>query len=199
MPKRKYCEHPTKYANATRVPKGVVSVPPHLSMFLISRYDAADDRICWLYPRCHSFEWKEMMTRQSMELSDNESSLEDEAMAEDFSVHDDTNDDGINVEFNDLNEEEEQNPLMDSGIIAEPKDDDDNLSCMNDETADHESMDEEIGHVSYELEYQKGKVMEQLSTVFKLLNIDSIHDKYVPIFFQNFLECLLCLDQQHSS
>ena len=93
-----------------------------------------------------------MMTRQSMELSDNESPLEDEAMAEDSSIHDDANDDGINVEFNDLDEEEEQNPLMDSGIIAEPKDDNDNLSCMNDETADHESMDEEIGHVSYELE-----------------------------------------------
>ena len=67
------------------------------------------------------------------------------------------------------------------------KDDDGNLSCMNDETADHKSMDEEIDHVSYELEYQKDKVMEQLSTIFKLLNIDSIHDKYIHIFFRIFL------------
>ena len=199
MPKRKYCEHPRKHANATRVPKGVVPVSLHLSMFLISRYDASDDRIPWLCRRCHAFEWKETMTHQSMELSDHESPNEDEAMAEDSSVHDDENNDVVNVEFNDLNEEEEQNSLMDSGIIAESKDDDDNLSCMNDETADHESMDEEIGHVSYELEHQKGKVMEQLSTIFKLLNIDSIHDKYVHIFFPNFRECLLCLDQQHSS
>ncbi|CAF2062472.1 unnamed protein product, partial [Rotaria magnacalcarata] len=57
-------------------------------MFLISRYDAADDLIPWLCPRCHAFEWKEMMTSSSMELSDNESSNEDEVMAEDSSVHD---------------------------------------------------------------------------------------------------------------
>ena len=68
-------------------------------------------------------------------------------MVEDFSVHDDENDDTVNVEFNDLNEEEEQNPLMDSGIIAESKDDDDNLSCMDDEAANHESMDDETGHI----------------------------------------------------
>ncbi|CAF3542615.1 unnamed protein product [Rotaria socialis] len=126
-------------------------------MFLISRYDAADDRIRWLCPRCHAFEWKETMTRQPMELSDNGNPSEDEAMAEDSSVHDNENDDDVNVEFNDLNEEEEQNPLMDSGIIVESKDDDNNLSCMDDQTADHESMDEETDHVSYKLEYQKDK------------------------------------------
>ena len=197
MPKRKYCEHPTKHANATRVLKGVVSVSLHLSVFLISRYDAADDRIRWLCPRCHAFEWKEMMTRQLMELSDNESPLENEAMAEDSIVRGDKNDDAINVEFNDLNEEEEQNPPVDSAIIAESKDDGDNLSCMDDETADHESIDEEIGYVSYELQYQKDKVMEQLSTIFKLLNIDPIHDKYVHTCFLNFLERLLCLDRQY--
>ena len=76
-------------------------------MFLISRYDAADDQIRWLCPRCHAFEWKEMMTRQAMELTDHESSSEDEAVTEDSSVHGDENDDAVNVEFNDLNEEEE--------------------------------------------------------------------------------------------
>ena len=79
---------------------------------------ASDDWVCWLCPRCHAFEWKEMMARQSMELSDNESPSKDEAMTEDCSVHDDENDDVVNVEFSDLNEEEEQNPLRDSGIIA---------------------------------------------------------------------------------
>ncbi|CAF2103581.1 unnamed protein product [Rotaria magnacalcarata] len=88
MPKRKYCEHPTKHANSTRVRKGVVQVSPHLSRFLIPRYDATDDLICWFCPRCHAFEWKEMMTRSLMELSNNESPNEDESMAEDASVHD---------------------------------------------------------------------------------------------------------------
>ncbi|CAF3377908.1 unnamed protein product, partial [Rotaria sp. Silwood2] len=92
-----------------------------------------------------------------MDLTNNVSPSEGEAMTEDSSVHDDENDDAANGEFNDLNEEEEQNLLMDSGIIAELKDDDDNLSCMDDEMTDHESMNEEIGHVSYELEYQKDK------------------------------------------
>ena len=118
-------------------------------------------------------------------------------MAEDSSFREDENDDVVNVKFNDLNEEEEQNPLMASGITVESKDDDNNLSCMDDGTADHESIDEETSHISYELEYQKDKVMKQLSTIFKLLSIDSIHDKYVHIFFPNFLECLLCLDQHY--
>ncbi|CAF1634409.1 unnamed protein product, partial [Rotaria magnacalcarata] len=49
-------------------------------MFLIFRYDAADDLIRWSYTKCHAFEWKEMMTRSSMELSDNECPSEYEAM-----------------------------------------------------------------------------------------------------------------------
>ncbi|CAF2960801.1 unnamed protein product [Rotaria sp. Silwood2] len=190
MPKRKYCEHPTKHVNSTRIPKGVMPVSPHPSMFLISRYDAADGRIRWVRPRCHAFEWKEIMTRQSMDLTNNESPSEGKAMAEDSSVRDDENGDAVNGEFNDLNEKEEQNPLMDNGILAESKNDDDDLSYMDDETTNHESMNEEIGYVSYELEYQKDKVMEQLSTIFKLLNIDSIRDKYVHKFFPNFLERL---------
>ncbi|CAF4759990.1 unnamed protein product, partial [Rotaria sp. Silwood2] len=79
-----------------------------------------------------------------MDLTNNESPSEGEAMTDDSSVHDDENDDAVNGEFNDLNEEEEQNPLTDNGIIAESKDDDDDLSCMDDETTDHESMNEEI-------------------------------------------------------
>ncbi|CAF4325012.1 unnamed protein product [Rotaria socialis] len=149
-------------------------------MFLISRYDAADDRIRWLCPRCHAFEWKETMTRQPMELSDNGNPSEDEAMAEDSSVHDNENDDDVNVEFNDLNEEEEQNPLMDSGIIVESKDDDNNLSCMDDQTADHESMDEETDHVSYKLEYQKDKIpfMTSRSAVSRIrANVDEVYGK----------------------
>ncbi|CAF3121555.1 unnamed protein product [Rotaria socialis] len=56
MPKRKYCEHPTKHANPTRVPEEVVFVSTRLSMFLISRYDTADHQIHWLCPTCHAFE-----------------------------------------------------------------------------------------------------------------------------------------------
>ncbi|CAF4807338.1 unnamed protein product, partial [Rotaria sp. Silwood2] len=119
---------------------------------------------------CHTFESKEMMTHQSMEFNDDESPSGDELMAEDSPAHDgendDDDDDDVNVEFNNLNEEEEQNPHMDSGIIAESKDDDDDSPCMDDETTDLESMDEETGHVFYELEHQKDKAMEELSNIF---------------------------------
>lgn len=186
MPKRKCCEHPTKHANSTRAPKGVVFVSTRLSRFLISRYDAPEDKIRWLCPRCHAFEWMEMMIRSSTELSDNESPGEDEAMAEESSFPNDENDRAATVEFTDLNEEEEQNPLMDSGVMADLEDDDEDLSSMDDQTADHESMDEEMDHASLEREYQKNRVMEQLSTILEILNIDSIHDKYVHIFFRIF-------------
>ena len=125
MPRRKYCEHPIKHGKSTRVPKGIKAVSSQLSKFLISQYDVAYTRICWLCPRCHTFESKKMMTHQSMEVNDDESSSDDELMTEGSPVNDDKNDDdAVNVEFNDLNEEEKQNPHMDSGIIAESNDDD---------------------------------------------------------------------------
>ncbi|CAF4455302.1 unnamed protein product [Rotaria socialis] len=108
MPKRKCCEYPVKHSNSTRVSKGVVFVSTRLSNFLISRYDAPDDKIRWLCPRCHAFEWKEMLTRPSMELSHNDNSSEIEAMSESSSVHDAENDGSMNAELQDVNEEEER-------------------------------------------------------------------------------------------
>jgi hypothetical protein len=137
MPRQKCCEHPTRHANSAYGPKGAVAVSSQLSMFLVSRYDAADDRIRWLCPKCHAFEWKEMMIHQPMEFNDDPSSSDDELMeedspnddgdnnddelmAEDFSVDgDDNNDDSVNIEFENVNEEDEHSYQMDSGIIAE--------------------------------------------------------------------------------
>ncbi|CAF3949685.1 unnamed protein product [Rotaria sp. Silwood1] len=117
-----------------------------------------------------------MMTHQSKKVNDNESSSDDESITQGFPVNDDKNDDNsVNVEFNDLNAEEKENPHMDSGIIAESNDDDE--SPRDDETTDPESMDEDKCHAFYEIEHQKDKVMEELSIVFELLNIDPIHDR----------------------
>lgn len=174
MPKRRICEHPIKHVKSTCVPKGVVSVSSQLSKFLISQYDVTYNRICWLCPRCHAFESKKMMTHQSMELSNDGSSVDDEVMKEDSPVNNDKIDDAVNVEFHDMNEEEKENPLMDSGIIA----DDDESPCT-DESTDPESMEEDRGHALYELEHQKVKAMEELSKVFELLDIDPIHDRLI--------------------
>jgi hypothetical protein len=182
MPKGKYCEHPIKHGKSTRVPKGVVAVSSQLSKFLISQYDVAYTPICWLCPRCHAFESKKMIAHHSMEFNDEESSSDDELMTEGSPINGGENDDdAVNVEFNDLNEEEKQNPYMDSGIIAESNDDDDKMT-------DPESMDEEAGHVFYELEHHKGKAMEELSNIFELLNIDQIHERLVCKFNPNFLK-----------
>ena len=188
MPRRKICEHPIKHEKSGCVPKGVKAVSSELSKFLISQYDVPDTRICWLCPRCYTFESKKMMTHQSEKLNDNESSSDNESMIQGSPVNDDRNDDDyVNVEFNDLNEEEKKNPLMDSGITADSNDDDespradettDPESPRVDETTDPESMDEDICHAFYELEHREEKAMEQLSNVFQLLNIDPIHDRF---------------------
>ncbi|CAF1564844.1 unnamed protein product [Adineta steineri] len=177
MPRRKYCEHPIKHKKSASVPNGVVAVSLQLSKFLISQYGATKARIFWLCPRCHAFESKKTMTHQSMEFNDDESASDDELITEDSPANHRANDgDDVNMEFDNLNEEEKENPHMDSGIVAESNDDDES-SYVDDETTDPESMDEETGHTFYELEHQKGKAMEKLSNIFELLNIDPIHDR----------------------
>ncbi|CAF4391695.1 unnamed protein product [Didymodactylos carnosus] len=101
-----------------------------------------------------------------MEFNDDESSNDDELMTEGSPANDGKNDDdAVNVEFYNSNEVEKDNPHMDSGIIAESNDNDD-------ETTDPESMVEGTGDAFYELEHQKDKAMEELPKIFELMNID---------------------------
>ncbi|CAF1519781.1 unnamed protein product [Adineta ricciae] len=100
-------------------------------------------------------------------------------MTEGSPINQNKNNDAVDMDVNELNEEEKQNSHMDSGIIAESDDDDDKSPQMDESPTDLESTNEEIDHVSCELEYKKDKAMEELSAVFKLLNIDPIHDRSV--------------------
>ena len=77
----------------------------------------------------------------------------------------------VNMEFNDLNEEEKENLHMGNGITAETSD--------NDESTDPASIEEDTGHVVYELEHQEDKAVKELSKIFELLNIDPIHDRLI--------------------
>ncbi|CAF1410775.1 unnamed protein product [Rotaria sordida] len=70
---------------------------------------------------------------------------------------------------NDDDDFEENNDNMNEGIEGERED--------SDEETDSESMDEEPGDVSFELEYRQNEAMEKLPSVFRLFNIDPIHDK----------------------
>ena len=92
------------------------------------------------------------------------------------------------MDVNELNAEEKQNPHIDSGIIAESNDNDDESPHMDDDTTDPESMDEETGHALYELEHQKGKAMKELLNIFEILNIGPIHNRLVCKFNPNFLK-----------
>lgn len=192
MPRQKYCEHPINHGKSTRMPKGIKAVSLQLSNVLISQYDVAHNRIRWLCPRCHTFESKKMMTYQSMEVNDDESSSDEEFMTEGSPINqnknDDDDNDAVNMDVNELNEEVKQNPHMDSGIIAESDDNDDKSRHMDEGTTDPESMNEETDHVFYELEHKKDKAMEELSAVFELLNIDPIHDRLVCKLNSNFLK-----------
>lgn len=193
MPRQKYCEHPINHGKSTRMPKGIKAVSLQLSNFLISQYDVAHNRIRWLCPRCHTFESQKMMTHQSMEVNDDESSSDEEFMTEGSPINqnkndDDDDNDAVNMDVNELNEEVKQNPHMDSGIIAESDDNDDKSPHMDEGTTDPESMNEETDHVFYELVHEKDKAMEELSAVFELLNIDPIHDRSVCKLNSNFLK-----------
>lgn len=185
MPKRKCCEHPIKHANSARIPNGSMAVSLDLSKFLISRYNMIESRVRWLCPRCHAFEFKEMMFYQPSEMSDNEISTDDDNDVVMVETPENcvTNDD--DQEFKELNDgddedEEEDNSLMDSGFMNQSKENDDDSLDMDEKSTDRESMDEEEEDVIlYEQEYRRNKAVEQLSAVFELLQIEPIHDKYV--------------------
>ncbi|CAF3344285.1 unnamed protein product [Rotaria sp. Silwood2] len=154
---RNCCQHPTRHAMSTSKPKELRAVSSKLSMFLTSRYNIIDTRIHWLCPRCHTLESKEM-NNQTMDMDTDRSDNDDGSMTEDTAS--DEND-------NDL--EGENNGYINEEIEGAPEDSDDET--------DSESMDEEPGDVSFDLEYRQNEAMEKLSTVFRLFNIDPIHDK----------------------
>ena len=84
------------------------------------------------------------------------------------------------VDHDEDEDEDEGDVRMENGAEAESKDDDgdgdDEILHIDDKENDPESMDEELDD-TYDLEYHQNEAMEKLSTIFKLLNIDPIHDK----------------------
>jgi hypothetical protein len=141
----------------TTEPKGCRKVSLKLSMFLTSRYDITDTRIHWLCPRCCTLELK-AMNDQKMKINIYRSPSGDESTTEDIASDEDDDD------F-----EEEKNCYINEGIQGAPED--------SEEETDSQSMDEESGNVSFDLEYRQNEAMKKLSTVFGIFNIDPIHDK----------------------
>ncbi|CAF1377224.1 unnamed protein product [Adineta ricciae] len=85
-----------------------------------------------------------MMNHQSMEVNDDESSSGEEFMTEGSPINQNQNNDAVDMDVNELNEEEKQNSHMDSGIIAESDDNDDESPQMDESPTDPESRNEKM-------------------------------------------------------
>jgi len=135
-----------------------MAVPLELSKFLVSRYNLTRTKVHWLCPRCRTFESKEMMNHQTVQMSDSEVSCEDD------------DDDVMMVEL-----------VNNSGTDDDDDDNEENDHCLQDmdkKSTNSELMEDEEDTVLYEENYRKNKVVDELSSVFQLLNIELIHDKY---------------------
>jgi hypothetical protein len=107
------------------------------------------------------------MNDQKMKINIYRSSSDDESTTEDIASDEDDDD------F-----EEENNCHINEGIERTSEDSDEETDSQSmDEGADSQSMDEESDDVSFDLAYRQNEAMEKLSTVFRLFNIDPIHDK----------------------
>lgn len=168
MRKIEYCQHPPRHITSKSITKGGKAVSLKLSTFLMSQYDIADTRIRWLCPRCHMLESYEMKIRQPMQINNSRTATDDESTTEDTSSDEDDDEEGIEEVSYD-NEENEDNSYSNDDMEAESND--------NNEEVDDESMQEDSGDVFADLEYHQNEAIEKLSTIFRLLNIDSIHDK----------------------
>ena len=104
-----------------------------------------------------------------MQTNNSRSSSDDHFSAENDIAPDDDDDEETDDKVSCDTKEYEENDCINDDIRTITED--------NDEETDVESMDEEPGAVSYELEYHQNEAMEKLSTTFLLLNIYSIHDK----------------------
>jgi len=125
---------------------------------LVSRYNLTRTKVHWLCPRCRTFESKEMMNHQTVQMSDSEVSCEDD------------DDDVMMVEL-----------VNNSGTDDDDDDNEENDHCLQDmdkKSTNSELMEDEEDTVLYEENYRKNKVVDELSSVFQLLNIELIHDKY---------------------
>ena len=129
MPRRRYCQHPTRHEKSASGARGDREVSLELSHFLRDQFGTIDDPIRWLCPACHSVETKAMQSRSTSESHDRRNSSNHE-LSSDHPVEDEEDDDNTReLEENDGGSEEQ------SSI-------DDDVSMTNSEN-DVESMDDD--------------------------------------------------------
>ena len=163
MPRRKYCQHPTKHSKSASGARGDMSVSLELSHFLRDQFGAVNDPIRWLCPRCHSTETKAMQSRSASEITDFRNSSNRKLSSNDPSNNEEDEDTIRESEEHDEDSEEQSS-----------SDEDVSMSNSGD---DVESMDDDPADEAHILSYQQEEAMKKLSNVFKLLNLGPIHDR----------------------
>ena len=155
MPRRKFCEHPTRHIDSLNAPKIQRPVSLRLDQFMRDRYGLGDVNVSGLCAKCHAFESKQMAEDGMMDVEENISSNDDmsnddeEEQDEEKEEDDDYDDDNNNEDNDDISDEEE--------------------NSNEDESSDDDSL--------HELTYQQEEAMETLSNVFRMLNMSPIHDQ----------------------
>jgi len=119
-----------------------------------SRDDFEELNIHWLCPKCQRVE-TEMMKAQHPMVEEDDMNVSDDESSENNSTNNEGRDDENDSADDDENESEDDN---------EKEGEDDN------EKGDEDDM-------LLELSYQEEQALEQLSAVFNLLKMRSIHDK----------------------
>ena len=77
MPRRTFCQHPTRHSNSDVAPKSQRSVSLQLAKFIRDRYDLDDDDVTEFCAKCHAFECQQMEEDEDMEVEKNTSSNDD--------------------------------------------------------------------------------------------------------------------------
>lgn len=163
MPREKNCQHPTNHAMSASKPKGSRPVSLKLSLFLTSRYNIYDTRLRWLSPRCYRSELADMNS-QVMEIDIYENVDENEFFTEKVAP---------DMESDDFEDNDYDCDANDGHLNEEINDDQQD----SDERSSSESIEEEPTDLSLDLEYRRNEAFEKLSSVFRMFNIDAIHDR----------------------
>jgi hypothetical protein len=67
MPKRTFCQHPTRHTNLSEAPKVQRLASRRLAEFICARYDLEADDVSGLCAKCHAFESRQMKDDEDME------------------------------------------------------------------------------------------------------------------------------------
>ena len=160
MPRRKYCEHPTRHSLSLSPPRAQRSVSSRLDKFICHRYNRDNAKITELCAKCYAFENQQMVEDEAMEMEKDTSSNDD------ISGADEQEENVTEEEKNDSNatNDEESNDIDD----GKETDDNDN---------EEEEEDDDDDDSFHELTYKQQQAFETLSSIFRTLNVNPIHDR----------------------